>query len=539
MRLSIGRKITLLIASVSLIFIISLFVIQSVNTRIAHLFNAFYQNDFLVTNKFEQIKEAQVDIVLNIRGLQIAYLLNLTDQLETYLADIKRNYDITPKLLTELESTYAGDKQALVQFEQLIKQFQNNAQAFVTAMNSTPDHKAPYPVFIAFINSYKELGVFLKSFKVEVDKSALQTQSTITSAISHAELVFYLAVILAIIAATVITIFISNGIRQGLRNVRDVAQHLAQGDLTILTKVKTKDEIGDLGEAINNTIKHLRDTISGITHSVSIVNDNSRTVLEFNSQVSQVTDQVTDNTNQVVTAIEEMSATSKNIAENTTETANASGDMQELAHQGLSQSQHTISAISDMVAGLNDTSEVVTKLQAEIANIETILEVIRGISEQTNLLALNAAIEAARAGEQGRGFAVVADEVRGLAQRSQNSVNEIEGLLGQLSQAGNEAVNRMEDSTNKAESARTQVSENNELIQQILERIESVNAQAQQIATAAEEQSAVSDDISQNMHAVQSLTNQSAEIANQTNSHSQEMSQISQKVLQQAKHFKV
>jgi methyl-accepting chemotaxis protein len=539
MRFSIGRKITFLISSISLIFIISLLVTQSVNTRIAELFTIFYKNDFLVSAQFEKIKETQVDIMVNIRGLQIAHLLNLSDQVETYVETIKKNYDATPVLFKDLEASYTGDKQSLMKFEMLTKEFQTNADVFVRAMNNAADHKAPYQVFMSFMNSYQELGNFLNEFKVGVDESAIRTQSKIDSTIESANLTFYIAVILAVIAASALSLYISNGIRTGIKSVRDAAQHLAKGDLTALTNVDSKDEVGDLSIAINETIKHLRSTIAGIVHSSKIVNDNSHTVLQFNNQVINVTDEVTDNTNQVVTAIEEMSVTSKNIAQNTTETASASGDMQELAHKGLSQSQHTINVIADMVGGLNDTSDVVKKLQAEISNIGTILEVIRGISEQTNLLALNAAIEAARAGEQGRGFAVVADEVRGLAQRSQNSVNEIENLLGQLNSAGTDAVTRMSNSTDKAESARSQVTENNELIQQILERIENVNAQAQQIATAAEQQSAVSDDISQNMHAVQNLTNQSAEIANQTNSHSIEMNQVSQEVLEQVKYFKV
>ncbi|NVK36700.1 MAG: methyl-accepting chemotaxis protein [Gammaproteobacteria bacterium] len=539
MRLSIGRKMTILISLVSLIFIVSLFVIKSVNTRIADLFEVFYKNDFLVSAQFEKLKETQVDIVLNIRGLQIAYLLNLTEQVDGYVVTIKKNYEVTPVLFKQLESTYAGDPKTLRDFEKIISTFQTNAKAFVDAMNSAPDNKAPFPVFSAFIKSYGDLGKFLNTFKQSVDASAQNTQTSIQSAIDQASILFYVAVFIAIAAASLLSWYISNGIRSGIKNVRDVALHLSKGDLTALTSVRSNDEIGDLGNAINETINHLRNTIAGIANSARIVSENSNTVLQFNSQVSQVTEDVTDNTNQVVTAIEEMSATSKNIAQNTTETAAASSDMQDLAHKGLSQSEHTIGVIADMVNGLNDTSDVVKKLQNEISNIETILEVIRGISEQTNLLALNAAIEAARAGEQGRGFAVVADEVRGLAQRSQNSVNEIESLLSELNIAGNDAVNRMSNSTEKADSARTQVEENNELIRQMLERIENVNAQAQQIATAAEEQSAVSDDISKNMHAVQSLTNQSAEIANKTNSHSEEMNQVSIQVLEQAKFFKV
>lgn len=538
MRLSIGRKITLLISSVLLIFIISAFIIQSANTRTTHLFTLFYNNEFLVSMQLEKIQQAQVDIILNIRGLQIAHLLNLDQQIEGYLNTIQHNYELSFELLDKLKTSYSKEQSPLLEYETKISQFHINAMAFIKAMNEAPDHKAPFAVFRQFMTSYAELETLSNAFKEAAHNSAEDTQALVSSAINNANIIFYVSIILAVLAASALSLYFSSGIRKSLKNVRNVAQHIAVGDLTMMTHVDSHDEIGDLGTALNNSINHLRKTIEGISQSANTVNDNSQIIVQLNNQVSKVTDEVTNNTNQVVTAIEEMSASSRNIAQNTTDTATASHAMQDLVHQGLAQSETTINAIGDMISGLNDTSDVVKKLQEEITNIESILDVIRSISEQTNLLALNAAIEAARAGEQGRGFAVVADEVRGLAQRSQNSVNEIESMLGQLSAAGSDAVNRMASSTNKAEGASNLVNENNEITRQMLDRIENVNEQAQQIATAADEQSLVSEEISKNMHTVQSLTNQSTEIANKTNNHSLEMNEVSKTVLDQIKYFK-
>lgn len=539
MRLSIGRKITIMVASISIIFVVALFVIKSTTNRVADLFSHFYENDFVVSMQFEEIKEQQVDVILNIRGLQIAYLLNLNDQVDGYLATLNRAYTSTPELIKQLQSDYEGDKKTLQKFVKSIEDYHVKAKAFVNAMNDSPNNKAPFSIFSAFVKAYDNLNNELTILEKQIDESAQLTQAKMDKSINQAETVFYVAVIIAIIAASVLSLYISGGIRSGIKRVRDAANELANGNLHHDVHVKGNDEIADLALSINETLKHLREIIGGIANSTTVVTENSATVLDFNQQVNQLTLDVTDNTNQVVTAIEEMSATSKNIAENTNNTASASSDMEGLAKKGLAASQNTIESIGEMANELLGTAEVITKLQQEIGNIEKILEVIQGISEQTNLLALNAAIEAARAGEQGRGFAVVADEVRGLAQRSHSSVSEIETLLGQLNTAGDEAVRRMESSNQNAEVSKQKVSDNNLLISEILAQIETVNSQAQQIASAAEEQSAVAEDISKNMHNVQTLTNRSAEIANKTNRHSEEMNTVSKQVLEQTRFFKL
>ena len=164
------------------------------------------------------------------------------------------------------------------------------------------------------------------------------------------------------------------------------------------------------------------------------------------------------------------------------------------------------------------------------------MDVIRGISEQTNLLALNAAIEAARAGEQGRGFAVVADEVRGLAQRSQDSVNEIETLLSELNNASSKAVDRMDLSLEMVATSRTQVEKSNLLTSNIMEKVAQITEQAKLIASSAEAQSHISEEITRKMNHVQSLTSQSAEFANNTGN---EMASTSTDVKQQLSFFKV
>ena len=538
-RLSIRAKFLVLVVSISAIFIASLFVIKGTNTRIADNFDRFYQDNFSVSLQVERLKEAQVDIMVDVRGLQIAYLLNLDNQIPGYLSNMQRNYEETPSMLENLSSGFRDDPAIYDRLVHLVNEYQSRTRAFVQAMNDAPDNRAPFPIFSAFSESYSQLSDYFDLLKTSTDQAATQSQREAESAISMANRVFYLSLLIAILAALGLSFFISRDIINGIARVRELATQLAKGNLMVRADVTGTDEVAVLGRSLNDTMEHLGKIIRDIARSADIVGHNSERVLKANSAVQRMSTEITDNTHQVVTAIEEMSATSKNIAENTTETARASGEMERMVNQGMQASASTMATVQQMVESLQKTSGVVGKLQEELASIEKILDVIRGISEQTNLLALNAAIEAARAGEQGRGFAVVADEVRTLAQRSQGSVDEIESLLTHLRSIGQNAVARMSDSSDMAGTTSEQIEENNAMLAAILDAVEQVNGQAQQIATAAEEQSAVAVDISQNMHAVQALTQQSAETAIQTSEFSEEMHQVSRQVLAQLSFFKV
>ncbi|MCG8614433.1 MAG: methyl-accepting chemotaxis protein [Pseudomonadales bacterium] len=538
-KLSMRGKFTLLIATISLIFIVSLFVIRNAGDEIADSFNRFYQENFTAQQKFERVKDAQVGIMVSSRGLQIVYLLKFEDQVPGFIAELDENHRITPDLLNDLEKSYAGPKSTFDELKRLTQDYQSKNKAFVQAMQSSADHAAPYAIFKAFVDSYEKLMAFFERFSQEVDEAALESQQVTQSNIQTATLTFYVALVLAVTAALLLGGGISGQIIRGINQVREDAEKLSKGDLSGVAEPEGSDEIADLRRSIAGITDHLGKVVREIMESADVVHDNSSAVLQENNRLHDVAGRVSDNLMQVVTAIEEMSSTAKVIAENTNSTAAASTDIARQAQEGLQSSAQAMQAIAEVVSSLGETSEVITRLREETTNIEKILDVIRGISEQTNLLALNAAIEAARAGEQGRGFAVVADEVRGLAQRSQESVNEIETLLSQLSQASVSAVERMTSSTGTADVARQKVEENNAMIESVITNIDQVNDQSQQIATAAEEQSAVVEDISRNVHEVQGLTDDCTTIAESTNRSSQNMNAASEKVSELLKFFSV
>lgn len=537
--LSVRNKFILLIVSISLIFIVSLVIIRNAGSQVATSFTRFYHEGYSTSVEFERIKQSQTDIMLAIRGLQIAYLLNLTEQVQGYVADIRESKAKTPKYLQELEEGFGGSSASLQKLDDLIRDFDSKSEKFVSEMNQSEDHKASFETFTSFKNSYAELLRFFADFSVETDHSVKQQADLAQERISAANTTFYTSLILAIVVASSLGFYISGSIVARIKTVQASAQRLARGNLSRPDQAQGEDEIAQLSGSLVETSQHLSVAVTEILRSAQLVADNSEQVNHSNTQLDSVVSNVTHHLLQVAAAVEEMSQTAQMIAQNTNEAASASNDISEQAKIGIVGTQEIVKIILNLVHDIQETSEAMTALRSETSNINQILVTIRAIAEQTNLLALNAAIEAARAGDQGRGFAVVADEVRNLARRSSESVNEIEVLLGKLNSASELAVAQMESSRHTAEHAKEKVDENNEMITSILGNIDQVNNQTQQIATAAEEQSSVALDISKNVHNVQNLTNDSAEIARQTRAASQRMASATQIVVDKLSFFKV
>ncbi|WP_231872538.1 methyl-accepting chemotaxis protein [Marinomonas gallaica] len=504
-------KFTILTSSIIFVFLVALIVIKSKSTDLANSFQRFYSENHSVSVNLERIKETQVDIVLNVRGLQIGYLLSLDNQIPPYLKTINEAYAKTPGLFQNLKSDYSGDAQALKALDVLVKDFQAKTKTFVSTMQNTPDHKAPFPVFSAFMNSYTALMDEFEGFSEANDSAVAAAKSDTESLISEIEWSFWGAIILTLIVSLSLSYAISGSIVRRIQSVRAAAQEMAKGHLNKPVDVNGDDEIADLGRAINASTEHLRSVITNILGAVDAVNKNSLGVLQANKEAGKRSTDIMDNTELVVVALEQMSASNRSISESTQDSSEAANGIRSVAQNSLTTAHKTLSETDNLVATLNETNVAVTELRSETNNIETILGVIRGISEQTNLLALNAAIEAARAGETGRGFAVVADEVRALAQRSQDSVNEIEALLSKLNKSSQRAVSQMGNSLTLVDSSRKSVSESNELTRDILARIERISEQANQIASSVAEQISVTDDINHKMHSVRDLTQRNAE----------------------------
>jgi methyl-accepting chemotaxis protein len=349
---------------------------------------------------------------------------------------------------------------------------------------------------------------------------AMQSQSS--SAFMLLAAITGLAVILGLAAATII----SRMIVVPLRYTVQLAQRVADGDLTQSEKVARRDELGQLQQAMYGMTDSLRTLIGRISGSVGQIATAAEQLSAVTAQTSTGVQKQREETDQVATAMHQMAATVQEVAQNAEQASLAARQADQQARQGDLVVQEAIGQIGNLSGEVEHSAHAIEELNTESGRIGSVLEVIRAVAEQTNLLALNAAIEAARAGEQGRGFAVVADEVRALARRTHDSTEEIEGLIGNLQRVAQKAVEQMQTSRDLTQRTVDLAGEAGIALGRITESVSTIEQMNQQIAAAAEEQSAVAENISESVTRVRDIGEQSASGSEQTASASAELARL-------------
>nr|WP_243880431.1 methyl-accepting chemotaxis protein [Shewanella algae] len=313
-------------------------------------------------------------------------------------------------------------------------------------------------------------------------------------------------------------------IRNMLDNLNDIAQ--GEGDLTKRLQVHGEDEIAQLGLAFNRFVDKLQHIIRDVTTATHEVQDASGSIHAQTQAIAAQLANHNNETDQVVTAITEMSSTAQEVAMNTTQVAEATHVASDEVAKAQECVDTSLTEISTLMAEINSAADHIQSLNEQSQKINSVLSVIGGIAEQTNLLALNAAIEAARAGEQGRGFAVVADEVRSLASRTQASTLEINEMLSELHRLVSQAVSAMEESQQSCHRSVESSRLISESLGAVTSSVTSINDMSTQIATAATEQSSVTEEINRNIYAIQEIvaellhSSEEAARVSQTVSHS-------------------
>ncbi|UZA71210.1 methyl-accepting chemotaxis protein [Pseudomonas viridiflava] len=433
----------------------------------------------------------------------------------------------------------------------------NDAQAIYEKLISDPNERNLYNQYVQLLGQYRELESRMKTLtlanKVDelqdllnkdmlsnsdqmnavliklVEINTAQLMQVKKQAAEEYESAFDMVIAL-LVAATLLTLVFAWMLIKSITTPIAVALHaaetIAQGNLTQPIKVDGTDEAGRLLQAMKTMQDKLRDTLQRISGSATqlasaaeelnaVTDESARGLVQQNNEIEQA-----------ATAVNEMTSAVEEVARNATSTSEASRNATASAGDGRDLVLETVGAIERMSGDVKETAELIGNLANESRDIGKVLDVIRGLADQTNLLALNAAIEAARAGEAGRGFAVVADEVRALAHRTQQSTSEIERMIGSIQGGTEQAVTSMRNSTERAESTLSIAKGAGMALDTINIAVEEINERNLVIASAAEEQAQVAREVDRNLVNIRDLSAQSTTGANQTSAASTELSRL-------------
>ncbi|RRQ21389.1 methyl-accepting chemotaxis protein [Thiohalobacter thiocyanaticus] len=341
----------------------------------------------------------------------------------------------------------------------------------------------------------------------------------------HLSLALMAAVV--VVAAVLFFVGVQTQIIRPAQHLAARLKAIATGDFTVAVDVNSRDELGQIADAVREICGHLGQMVGEFSRVSGTLTEAAEQLGVITAHTRQGVKEQQSETDQVATAINQMTASVQEVAQNTVSAAEAARNADSEVGNGQQVVRETVRAINTLADDVRQGAQVIAKLGSDSETIGSVLDVIRGIAEQTNLLALNAAIEAARAGEQGRGFAVVADEVRTLAQRTQESTEEIQAMIERLQGGAREAVEVMERSRNQAESSVEQASLADQSLQSIKTAVTTIHNMSTQIASAAEEQGAVAEEINRNISNITEVVGRTAEEAEEIAASSDNLNALS------------
>ncbi|BFM08657.1 methyl-accepting chemotaxis protein [Halioxenophilus aromaticivorans] len=373
--------------------------------------------------------------------------------------------------------------------------------------------------------------------RMVLDVELTEIEAIISSAIWRAVAIILGVSVVAGLVAMLIQNSIVRPVSEAVEALKDIAQ--GEGDLTRRLRVKTDDEVGELCRWFNVFIERIQNMIGEFAGIVGQIDESSQQLTSTTKETEVGVVKQQSEIQQVVTAVREMASVVAEVAHNVSQAAQDAEQADKEAGSGRQVVVSTMSQIENLANDVDAASVVIDRLRQETDNIGSVLDVIRGIAEQTNLLALNAAIEAARAGEQGRGFAVVADEVRTLASRTQTSTQEIQEMIERLQSGAREAVTMMEKGTSQAQESVAQAEAASHSLEAITAGVSSIKAKTVQIASASEEQSAATREMESNMENIASVAQNTAAGSTQIAASSAELARLAENMSAIVRQFKL
>ncbi|WP_063344575.1 methyl-accepting chemotaxis protein [Vibrio jasicida] len=394
---------------------------------------------------------------------------------------------------------------------------------------------------VLFEDQFGAVREQLNVVKDGIEAKQSELKSDISAAALRAEIILESGIAIVIIAALGMVILLLKTVVKPINDIKEAMVQIAsgEGDLSQRISINSQDEIGQLAGGFNQFVTKIQATVSQVVESANTLRQEMNNLNSLTSTIADSTVGQQRDSEAVAAAVHEMQVTSRNVSDSATEAALAS----QTANEELSNTniilEQTVGAIRDLAGEIESASQVINTLDSDVSNIASVLDVIRGIAEQTNLLALNAAIEAARAGEQGRGFAVVADEVRSLASRTQKSTGEIQAMIEKLQAGAAQAVEVMQGSKTSSEDTIQSAGLATESLAEILNAIARMNEMNTHIATAAGQQSSVSDEVNSNVQGIADSSTSIVDVVSQAQQSLSMLSEQTQQLDKQVSQFRV